>query len=51
MQLLNGTSRGGSVVFEVAVSVALIVGVSAAVYALQHPHLNQSQRVTAAFQQ
>jgi hypothetical protein len=51
MELLNGVSRGGSVVFEVAVSLALIVGVSTAVYTLQHPHLNQSQRVFAAFQQ
>ena len=51
MQLLNGTSRGGSAVFEVAVSMALIVAVSVGVYTLQHPHLSQSQRITAAFQQ
>lgn len=51
MQLLNGTSRGGSVIFEMAVSVALVVGVGVGVYTLQHPHLNQSQQITAAFQQ
>jgi|GEM_PF-2686198 hypothetical protein len=51
MQLLNGSSRGGSVVFELAVSAALIVGVGASVYALQHPHLSQAQQITAAFQQ
>jgi hypothetical protein len=51
MQLLNGTSRSGSVVVELAVSIALIVGVGASVYSLQHPHLDQAQRIAAAFQQ
>lgn len=51
MQLLNATSRGGSAVFELAISLVLILGVSAAVYTVQHPHLSQAQRITAAFQQ
>lgn len=51
MQLLNGTSRGGSAVFELAISAALIVGVSISVYTLQHPHLSQAQQISAAFQQ
>jgi hypothetical protein len=51
MQLLNGSSRSGSVVFEVGASLLLIIAVSAGVYTLQHPHLNQGQRITAAFQQ
>lgn len=51
MQLLNGTSHRGSVVFELAISAALIVGVSVCVYTLQHPHLSQAQQMTAAFQQ
>jgi hypothetical protein len=36
MQLLNGSSRHGSLVIELAISLALIVGVGVSVHSFQH---------------
>jgi hypothetical protein len=50
MQLLNGESRSGSVVLELTVSLALIVGIGVGAYGVQHPHLTQAQQIAAAMQ-
>ncbi len=51
MQLLNGTSRNGSVVFELMISLVLIAGVSVGMYELQHTHNSMQQPSTLTFYQ
>lgn len=49
--LINGSSRGGSVVLELIFGALLIASVGLGVYQLQHPHLTQQQQITAAIAQ
>jgi hypothetical protein len=49
--LINSETRGGSVVVELVVSLALVIGVGVGVYQIQHAHTAPSTQMAAATQQ
>jgi len=49
--LINSETRGGSVVVELVVSLALVVGVGVGVYQIQHAHPVPAAQMATAVQQ
>ena len=51
MLINSAVASRRSAVLELGISAVLVFSVGIAVYQVQHPHVSQSQRVFAAFQQ
>lgn len=49
--LINSETHGGSVVVELIVSLALVLGVGAGVYQIQHAHATPAAQLSATVQQ